>query len=143
MLFYTNVLLIATSIASYLGSGGLMVRAPACRSGGRWFDSTVPPISFTPLCPCLSEETLKPVGPNSCVSSGLGCLEYNYLKLEKRLREIYSVHWTLINPGQCDMRDINANEKKNIVRITFYCHCLVILSPRYIYLEPNIAANGL
>ena len=39
-------------------------------------------ISFTPLCPCLSEETLKAVGPNSCVSSRLGCLEYNYLRLE-------------------------------------------------------------
>ena len=39
-------------------------------------------ISFTPLCPCLSEETLKSVGPNSCVSSRLGCLEYNYLRLE-------------------------------------------------------------
>ena len=40
-------------------------------------------ISFTPLCPCLSEETLKAVGPNSCVSSRLGCLEYNYLRLER------------------------------------------------------------
>ena len=39
-------------------------------------------ISFTPLCPRLSEETLKAVGPNSCVSSRLGCLEYNYLRLE-------------------------------------------------------------
>ena len=39
-------------------------------------------ISFTPLCPCLSEETPKAVGPNSCVSSRLGCLEYNYLRLE-------------------------------------------------------------
>ena len=40
-------------------------------------------ISFTTLCPCLSEETLKAVGPNSCVSSILGCLEYNYLRLER------------------------------------------------------------
>ena len=39
-------------------------------------------ISFTPHCPCLSEETLKAVGPNSCISSRLGCLEYNYLRLE-------------------------------------------------------------
>ena len=70
-----------------LGSGGLMVTAPAYRSRGRWFDSTstvlkLLAISFTPLCPCLSEETLKAVGPNSCVSSRLGCLEYNYLRLE-------------------------------------------------------------
>ena len=43
-------------------------------------------ISFTPLCPCLSEETLKAVGPNSCVSSILGCLEYNYLRLEVQCR---------------------------------------------------------
>ena len=41
-------------------------------------------ISSTPLCPCLWEETLKAVGPNSCVSSRLGCLEYNYLRLEVR-----------------------------------------------------------
>ena len=39
-------------------------------------------ISFTPLCPFLSEETLEAVGPNSCISSRLGCLEYNYLRLE-------------------------------------------------------------
>ena len=65
-----------------------MVRAPACRSRGRTvvrfhlrrFEAWA--ISFTPLCPCLSEETLKAVGPNSCVSSRLGCLEYNYLRLE-------------------------------------------------------------
>ena len=43
-------------------------------------------ISFTPLCPCLLEETLKAVGPNSCVSSRLGCLEYNYLRLETNTR---------------------------------------------------------
>ena len=63
-----------------VGSGGLMVRAPACRSRGRRFEAWA--ISFTPLCLCLSEETLKAVGPNSCVSSRLGCLEYNYLRLE-------------------------------------------------------------
>ena len=71
------------------GSGGLMVRAPACRSRTvvrfhlRRFEAWA--ISFTPLCPCVSEETLKAVGPNSCVSSRLGCLEYNYLRLEKAL----------------------------------------------------------
>ena len=37
-----------------MGSGGQMVRAPAC----------------------LSEETLKAFGPNSCVSPKLGCMEY-------------------------------------------------------------------
>ena len=45
-------------------------------------------ISFTPLCLCLSEETLKAVGPNSCVSSRLGCLEYNYLRLENLRRDM-------------------------------------------------------
>ena len=51
-----------------VGSGGLMVRPPACRLRGQWFDSTSAcrfeawAISFTPLCPCLSEETLKAVG---------------------------------------------------------------------------------
>ena len=64
-----------------------MVRTPACRSRGGWFDSTsavskLGQFRSHPLCPCLSEETLKAVGPNSCVSSRLGCLEYNYLRLE-------------------------------------------------------------
>ena len=45
------------------GSGGLMVL-------------------LIPLCLCLSEETLKAVNPNSCISSRLGCLEYNNLILE-------------------------------------------------------------
>ena len=53
-------------------------------------------ISFTPLCPCLSEETLKAVGPNSCVSSRLGCLEYNFLRLEtyrvQKNKEIKKIH---------------------------------------------------
>ena len=62
-----------------------MVRAPACqyrtvvRFHLRHFEAWL--ISFTPLCLCLSEETLNAVGPNSCVS--LGCLEYNYLRLRE------------------------------------------------------------
>ena len=55
-------------------------------------------ISFTPLCPCLSEETLKAVGPNSCVSSRLGCLEYNYLRLEL-LHYTYFTHLILLAPS--------------------------------------------
>ena len=39
-------------------------------------------ISFTPLCPCISEETLKTVGPNSCVSSRLAVWSIYYLRLE-------------------------------------------------------------
>ena len=35
----------------------------------------------SPHFACLSEETLKAVGRNSCVSSRLGCLDYNYLRL--------------------------------------------------------------
>ena len=78
-----------TLLPMVVGSGGLMVRAPASRLRGWWFDSTSAiswAISFTPLCSCLSEETLKAVGPNSCVSSRLGCLEYNYLRLETNTR---------------------------------------------------------
>ena len=69
-----------------VGSGVLMVRAPACREDGGSF----PPPPFRslgnfvhPTLP-VSEETLKAVGPNSCVSSILGCLEYNYLRLKSQ-----------------------------------------------------------
>ena len=61
-----------------LGSGGhLMVRAPACRSRGRWFDSTsavskLGQFRSPHFATCLSEETLKAVGPNSCVSYKIG-----------------------------------------------------------------------
>ena len=70
-----------------VGSGGLMVRTPACRSRGRWFDSTsavskLGQFRSPHFARVLSEEALKAVGPNSCVSSILGCLEYNYLRLE-------------------------------------------------------------
>ena len=57
-----------------------MVRAPACRSRGRWFESTSAVSKLGQFRSPLSEETLKAVGPNSCVSSRLGCLEYNYLR---------------------------------------------------------------
>ena len=72
------------------GSGGLMVRKSACRSRGRWFDpvsahSKLGQISLISFCLCLSGETLKAVGPNACVSPTLGCLEYNYFRLEKCL----------------------------------------------------------
>ena len=49
-------------------------------------------ILFTPLCLCLSEETLKADGPNSCVSSRLGCLGNNYLSLEKLLESAAIVY---------------------------------------------------
>ena len=62
-----------------MGSGGIMVQFHLRR-----FEAWA--ISFTPLCPCPSEEILKAVGPNSCISSRLGCLEYNYLRLERTRR---------------------------------------------------------
>ena len=40
----------------------VVVRAPNCRSRGWWFDSTNP-ASFTPLCICLLEETVKAIRP--------------------------------------------------------------------------------
>ena len=55
-----------------MGSGRLMVRAPDSRLGGLWFSSThfkAWTISFTSLCLCLSEETLKTVVPFSMVST--------------------------------------------------------------------------
>ena len=71
---------------SVVGSGGLMVRAPACRSRGRWFDSTSAVSKLgqfhSPHFARVFRKRLKAVGPNSCVSSRLGCLEYNYLRLE-------------------------------------------------------------
>ena len=44
----------------HMGSGGLAVRAVACRLRGHWSSSAV---SFIRLWLCLSEETLKAVSP--------------------------------------------------------------------------------
>ena len=57
----------------FVGSSGLMVRAPFCRSRGQWFDSTSIISKFgqfrsPPLCLCLSEETVKAVGSFYLVS---------------------------------------------------------------------------
>ena len=51
-----------------VGRGGSVVRARDRQSSGRRFEShwdrlETLAISFTPLCQCLSEETLKAVGP--------------------------------------------------------------------------------
>ena len=67
-----------------------MLRAPACQSKRRWFDSTSAVSKLgqfrSPHIICVLEESLKAVGPNSCVlksqvvscvSSRLGCLEYD------------------------------------------------------------------
>ena len=73
-------------------SGGLMVRAPACRSRGRWFDYTSAVSKLgqfrSPHFAHVFRKRLKAVGQNSCVSSRLGCLEYNYLTLETKVKEI-------------------------------------------------------
>ena len=70
-------------------NGNLSIERTVVRFHLRRFETWA--ISFTPFCPCLSEETLKAVGPNSCVSSRLGCLEYNYLRLE--------IHGVLFTPS--------------------------------------------
>ena len=100
-----------------LGSGGLMVRAPACRSRGRWFDSTSA-VSFTPLCPCLSEETLKAVGPNSCVSSRLGCLEYNYLRLERHIMCRECVCACVSNPVSVRCSGMDRSQDISLVNVS-------------------------
>ena len=55
------------------GRGGSVVRACDWQSSGRGFESCwgrleTLAISFTPLCQCISEETLKAVGPFYLVS---------------------------------------------------------------------------
>ena len=57
----------------------------ACRLRGCRFDSTsavskLRQFRSPHFARVFTKETLKAVGPNSCVSSRLGCLEYNYLR---------------------------------------------------------------
>ena len=56
-----------------VGRSGSVVRARDWQSSGcgfesHWYRLETLAISFTPLCQCLSEETLKPVGPFYLVS---------------------------------------------------------------------------
>ena len=64
---------ILSMIHVVLGRGGSVVRASDWQSSGRGFEShwgrlKTLAISFTPLCQCLSEETLKAVGTFYLVS---------------------------------------------------------------------------
>ena len=57
-------------------------------------------ISIAPLRLCLSEETLKSDGRNSCVSPIMGCLEYNYLRLGASMTSISYIaglQWTRLH----------------------------------------------
>ena len=76
----------AGKIAIQVGSGSVMVKAPVCRSIprlpfrslGNFVHSTLP-VSFG--------RDIKSRWSNCCVISRLGCLEYNYLRLEKKRRK--------------------------------------------------------
>ena len=72
----------------------------------------VSPISFTPLCLSLSEETLKAVGPNSS-------LEYNYLRLE-----------TIVCEGRGDIT----------LRLAVCVMFVITIAPRY-YADSDITRS--
>ena len=72
-----------------MGRGGSVVRACDWQSSGRGFESCwgrleTLAISFTPLCQCLSEETLKAVGPFYLVS------------MPGEVKDPTSLHWKCV-----------------------------------------------
>ena len=55
-IFFKNYLNKSVTLVNMVGSSGLMILEPACRSRGRWFEAWA--ISF-----CLSEQAIKAVDP--------------------------------------------------------------------------------